>query len=472
VAVVIGAAWIALVWLNRPVLGIDTLPLMRGTEALDGCLGALDLVDCRSEGAIGPFPALQHIPDLVAYSVLGLSDGGRVRVLAFLSGLAIAASVWAAWVVFRRAGCPEWRWLFLVAVVSGPVIAYGNTTWGEMPAAGLLTLLVAAAFLQVQPALVGLAAFGAGLTKETAYPFVVALGLLALVLARRRTGRSVRLHVLGGAIGVASAIAVATALNLIRFGDATNTHYLNDEFRTPANRVLELAAGLVVSPSGGILFFWPIASVLVGLVLALPIARAARGAASISGIWPALGLVALLAALILGFASWWVPFGWAAWGPRLSLPWVLPILLLSLAAYGTLLRPLAARAFGSTPGLAIVGLATLVVASPHVGFLWRYSTVPAFFERETAHCPALGPGTQHYTCLHEQMWSRRPIWVDALEGLSSTRAILTFVAVAAVALGSLILFRRELRATPSPAAPDATMPSRRSRSSYSPKVTR
>src|SRR5262245_47140352 len=136
--------------------------LMRGTEALERCLREGDLVDCHPSGAIDPFPVLQHLPDLAAYSLLGLSDGGRVRVLALVSGLAIAASVAAAWAVLRRAGCREWRWVFLLAVASGPVIAYGNTTWGEMLAAGLLTLLVAAAFLEVLPALVGLVACGAG----------------------------------------------------------------------------------------------------------------------------------------------------------------------------------------------------------------------------------------------------------------------------------------------------------------------
>jgi hypothetical protein len=39
---------------------------------------------------------------------------------------------------------------------------------------------------------VALAAFGAAITKETSYPFVVVFGVLALVLARRRTGRPIR----------------------------------------------------------------------------------------------------------------------------------------------------------------------------------------------------------------------------------------------------------------------------------------
>jgi hypothetical protein len=109
IAVTIGSAWIAILWLDRPVLGIDTLRLFRGTEALERCLREADLVDCHPPGSIDPFPVFQHVPDLAAYSLLGLSDGGRVRVLALLSALAIAASLAAAWAVLRHAGCPARR---------------------------------------------------------------------------------------------------------------------------------------------------------------------------------------------------------------------------------------------------------------------------------------------------------------------------------------------------------------------------
>ena len=37
--------------------------------------------------------------------------------------------------------------------------------------------------------------------------------------------------------------------------------------------------------------------------------------------WNALQVVRRL---IAGLASWFSPFGWWAWGPRLSLPWVIP----------------------------------------------------------------------------------------------------------------------------------------------------
>ena len=334
-ALVVGLGGIVVAWLAQTVVGGDTGPLLAGTEVLGRCLADLDLVSCEQPTPIGPFPILQYVPDLVAHAGAGLSEAGRLRVLSTLSGLGVAAAVGAAWVVLRRVGHPQLRWVFLLAAISGPVLAYGSSTWGEMLAAALLTLLVAAALLPAHPALVGLAAFGAGLTKETGYPFVIGLALVSLLWARGRTGTSIRRHVLFGAAGVALALAVGSAFNVLRFGTPRNAYYLDPALRTASpEKALELAAGLFVSPNGGIVFFWPLASALVALLLTVAAVRVVRGVTSWREGWLPFALVALVLALTAGLATWWAPFGWWAWGPRLSLPWVFPLLLLVLAAFG------------------------------------------------------------------------------------------------------------------------------------------
>jgi hypothetical protein len=232
VAVGLGAAGIVAAWLAQPVIGGDTGTLMAGTEQLGRCLAELDLLDCEQSTQIGPYPVLQYVPDLVADAGVELSGGARLRVFSLLSGLGVAAAIASAWVVLGRLGLPEWRWGFLLVAASGPVLAYGGATWGEMLAAGLLTLLVAAALLPAHPALVGLAAFGASLTKETGYPFVVALGLVGLLLARGRTGAPIRRHVILGGAGVALALALSAAFNLLRFGTPRNAYYLDPALRT------------------------------------------------------------------------------------------------------------------------------------------------------------------------------------------------------------------------------------------------
>jgi hypothetical protein len=455
VAVVLGLAGIVVAWLAQPVAGGDAGPLMAGTESLGRCLGALDLLSCSQATPIGPYPVLQYAPDLVVDAGAELSDDSRIRVLALLSGAGVAAAIGAAWIVLRRIGCPEWRWVFVLVAVCGPAIAYGSSTWGEMLAAGLLTIFVAAALLPAHPVLLGLAAFGASLTKETGYPFVLALGLVALFLARTRTGQQIRRHLILGAAGVALGVAVASTLNLIRFGTPTNAYYLDPDLRTSTVEwFFELAAGLFVAPNGGIVFFWPVACIVVGLLVTLPAVRAWRHVTSWHDAWPSLALIAIVAGIVAGLAAWWSPFGWWAWGPRLSLPWVLPILLLALAAFGGTLTPLAARLIASRAALITVGSLVVVAALPHVGFLWHPEVVGNFFFfHQTAVCPGGGPPPTpaYYDCLREEMWTRHPIWLDALSGLRSTAGLATAVAVASVSVGCLVLFRREA-ATRTPAA--------------------
>ena len=446
-AVALGVVGISLAWLAQPLRGGDTGPLMAGTETLGDCLARLDLFLCAQTTPIGPWPVLQYVPDLIAHAA-GASIDGRVRVLAILSGLGVAGAVAAAWVALRRLGVPEWRWAFLLVVAAGPALAYGSSTWGEMLGAGLLTVFVAAALLRVAPFLVGLAAFGAGLTKETGYPFVIALGLVALLLARQRARAPIRPQVIAVLVGVAAAVAASGALNLIRFGTPRNAYYLDPGLRTTtAGHFFELMAGLVVAPNGGIVFFWPSAFILVALLVGLPLAAALRGTMAWRDAWAAVALLAVVGGLLAGLASWWAPFGWWAWGPRLSLPWVFSLLLLALAAFGERLTPVAARVLASAAGFAGVAVLVVLAALPHVGFLWHPETVgDFFFVSQTAVCPGGGPPPtpEYYACLHEEMWTRPPIWLDALAGLRRLEGVATLAAVVLVAVGSLAALRREV----------------------------
>ena len=448
VALAVGALGIAVAWIAKPERGGDTGPLLTGTDALAECLRDLDFVDCRAHGLIDPFPALQHLPDLIAHGV-GLSVDGRVRVLALLSLVGLAAAVAAGWAVLRRVGCPEWRWIFLLAAATGPPLAYGNTTWGEMLAAGLLTLLVAAALVPAHPALVALAAFGAGLTKETGYPFVAALGVVALLLARSRAGRPIRRQLWLGGAGLALAVAVGAMLNIVRFGTPKNAYYLDPALRTTTLGWFgELSVGLFVAPNAGIVLFWPLATLLVAALIGHALVRA-RMSGSWSEAWPSLALVALVLSLTVGLAAWWAPFGWWAWGPRLSLPWVLPILLVAIAAYGRGLTPLAAAVLRPAWAVVAVSALTVGVALPHVGLIWRPETIGDFFFRTTTTvCPGGGPPPTpaYYDCLHEEMWTRHPILLDALSGVASAGGVVTTGLVTLVAVGCLVRFRSEAAA--------------------------
>lgn len=453
-AVAAAFAWLIGLWVPRRIIGGDTPYLVDGTDALAKCLSRHDLVACGFTGhlsaagqmsPIGPYPLLQYVPDFLTRS-LGATHHSRYAVLALLSALAVVAALLLAWLVLSRLGIPYWIWGFSIVVLSGPLLVYANTTWGEMLAGGVLVFLVAAAVLQAPPPVVAVAAFAACLTKETSYPFVAAIGLLGLVLARRRTGAPIRRHVLIGAGGIALGFVSASLFNVLRFGSIGNTNYLQPEFRTPLSRIPELAVGLFVAPNGGILIFWSAATLLLAAMVVIPFVR--RNARFDRKV--ALALAAIVVGLTLGLASWYSPFGWVAWGPRLSLPWVLPVLLLGLAAFGRPLGALAGRLLEPGWRFLLIGVALVAVTLPQVGYMWRRETVDAFFalSLKNEHCttPA-GPGgsPDYYACLHETMWERRSIINDALSGLGVPGGAFTAVVVAAGLFGCLVLLRDGVR---------------------------
>jgi hypothetical protein len=450
------AAWIAMPW-----VGGDTPFVLDGSNALLTCFSHHDFDACGFTGKlnfwglmtpIGYWPLLQHIPDVISIELGATSHPARTRILALLSVAGLVASVLLARLVLTRLRQAAWFWGFFFVVLSGPFIVYARTTVGEVFAAGLLVCLVAATVLQAPPALVALAAFGASLTKETSYPFVIALGLLGLVLARRRTARPITSHVIGGLTGMAVAVLLASFLNVVRFGSVLNTNYLDSHFRTPGiSRTLEYAAALLVSPSGGIVVFWLSATLLISAACLLPFVSRTGGKLDAR---PALVLIAICGGLVLGLASWWTPFGWTSYGPRLSLPWLLPLLLMSLVAYGDSLAPFVARLLAPTWRLVAVFAAVFALTLPHVGEMWRPNATAGFFAQEkNCQAPWNGSVAQWHSCQHELVWLDRPMSLYALHGLKTTGGVFTSFAIALGLFGCLVILRAGLaeQLTPTPA---------------------
>jgi hypothetical protein len=446
-------AFLVATWIARPFVGGDTPFVLDGTNAFLTCLSNGDYNACGYTGElnywglmspIGWWPLLQHVPDLITIGLGGDGHPARNRVLASLSVAGVVASVGLGRVVLKRFGRAEWFWAFLVIALSGPILAFARQTAGEMLAMGLLMGLVAATLLQTPPAVIGVAALLASWTKETSYPFVVALGLLGLMLARQRTGRPIRNHVIWGAAGIAVAIVAASLFNLVRFGSVLNTNYLDEPLRTPGiARKLEYALAVFVSPSGGLFVFWPAASVLV---LAACVVGLRRRPILSAYARPALVLVAVSIVLAVGFASWWTPFGWSGYGPRLQLPWVLPLVLIALVAYGGALERLTTRLLASPARLALVFAVVLACTLPHIGYTWQPESLGGFFRQQQPLCDAPWRGgiEKWHECQHRHLWLDRPMPLYTLDGLGTVGGAATAVIVALGLAASLLLLREGL----------------------------
>ena len=451
----IAAAFVFLVvfWITQPWVAGDTPFVLDGTNAFLTCLHNHDYSACGYTGqlnywglmtAVGDWPLMQHVPDLISIGLGADGHRARTRVLELLSVAAVVASVAFAWLVFARVRQRAWFWAFMLALLSSPLLWYARTTAAEALATGLLVAFVAATLLPAHPALVAVAAVWASWTKETSYPFLLALGVLGLVLAARRTGTSVRWHLAGLAAGLAFGITAASLFNVVRYGKVISPNFFEPKLHTPGvARKLEYAAGVLVSPSGGMFVFWPVVSVLVLVACAVPFLRRRN-----ADIRPALVILAVILGLTIGFASWWTPFGWSAIGPRLALPWGLPLLLLALVAYGDALRPHAARLLASPWHVAVIFLVALAFTLPNIGTTWRpNATGSGFFGQEHPPCdaPWRGGVEKWNRCQHRQMWLERPMPLYALQGVATPGGAVTTVLVGLGLLGCLVLLRTELR---------------------------
>lgn len=437
------------VWIAYPWVSGDTPWLLDGTNAFLTCLSHHQFHACGFTGRlndeglmspIGDWPLFQHVPDLITIGLGAESHPVRTRVLELLNVAAIGASVALAWIVLSRVRQAAWFPVFLVVVLSSPVLWYARTTSGEALAAGLLVCLVAATVLRAPAPLVGLAALGAVLTKETSYLFVAVLGLLGLVLARRRTGAPIRSHVVWGAAGIAVGFAATSLFNVVRFGSILNTNYLDPHLHTPGiSRKLEYAAAVLVAPSGGILVFWPAATVLLVAACALPLVLRSRRDLDVR---PAVVLIVVIAALTIGFASWFTPFGWSGYGPRLFLPWILPLVLIALVAYGDVLGNLAHRLLAPLWRLLLVFSVVLVFTLPNIGEMWRPDSTGHFFlQKPVCGAPWVIGIANFHQCQHRRIWLDRPMPLYALHGVKTKSGITTTIVVAVGLLGCLLLFR-------------------------------
>jgi hypothetical protein len=189
--------------------------------------------------------------------------------------------------------------------------------------------------------------------------------------------------------------------------------------------------------------FWPVASVLVLAACLLPLL--ARGRSNVD-VRPALVLLVVILLLTLGFASWWTPFGWSAIGPRLALPWGLPLLLLALVAYGDVLSLPVARLLAAPWRLILVFGVVLAFTLPNIGTMWRPNATGAFFRQQQPPCdaPWRGGVEKWNDCQHQQMWFDRPMPLYGLHGVATPGGAVTTALVALGLLGCLVLLRVEL----------------------------
>jgi hypothetical protein len=355
------------------------------------------------------FALLLYIP-AVASRAVGMSRAASLRVIGVLNAVGFVFLVSLPWLVRRRLqGLYRQRFVWAVVVLCGPLLPYAASTWSECLAAALVAATVAGVATGWPPLAVVLLAFFAAVSKETMAPFIV---LLAVAVAAEQTFQSVRstLRTLGPVVVGCSVGAVANAaFNIFRFGSTRNLTYLAPALRVtqPGHVALQTAA-VLVSPNGGVAEYWP--TLIVPFALAVVTARHGARHTRIR-----LGLVALT---FLGFCStlgtWYSPFGWHAWGPRLILP-IVPAAVLAVCVVSNERVP--------WPSTAWTFLAVSIALSvPNVAVLTAQDRVTRFMTAPVRCRQGSSERDDPFvSCVTRQAWHSP--WVDArvLVGLGDPR---------------------------------------------------
>jgi hypothetical protein len=423
----------------------DTIAGVRGADAARACLADGPLTDCPG---VSYFPLFQYLPAM-ALGAVGVSDTGILRTLAAISTVCLAGILLLGWWIVRRHAGGGPAAIVATALAAGPLIWYARATFGEMLATFLMLLFIEAVLSQRRPLTLAVTLWLAGITKETTIPFLLVLGLVALFGPARARIRAVRYELIALAAGAVLVLATNAGFNLFRFDSIWNEYNLQSLFRVPGHgRRAEIALSIWAAPNGGLLEFWPLAVILIAITLAW--------ALSVLGTrlppWPALILVGVVAWLTVGFAIWYAPFGWHAWGPRLEVPWIPVLLVLATVLYPYPARTVAQWVGASVARRAAAGLVAAVIALPHLAALFGPDPLDPLFGPDSV-CPApviiqQVTASYWYGCFHHEAWDKAPVLLEALRSLGRTDALafallLSLSSVAALFLAPLAGVRQE-----------------------------
>ncbi|MCJ7438545.1 MAG: hypothetical protein MUP97_12400, partial [Acidimicrobiia bacterium] len=371
-----------------------------------------------------------------------------------LSAVAFLASLVLVYVIGRRALQLAWGYVLVVVMLTGPLLWYSRNSFAEMLATAVVLAFIACVVLRAPPLLVAASLGLAAATKETAIPFLLVLGFVCArdsedgwLPARRWT-----LALLSGA---AIGLVLNVGFNVFRFGELTNAFYLDPNFTTPG---FELKARLFVSlwaaPNGGLLWFW-MSACLVLVAAGIVMIRQLGARHDLKGWLPTAVVLGLAVVNTAGLASWYAPFGWLAWGPRLSLPLTPAFVVAVVVAGGSALAAFVGRVLRSALGFLVVAVAVVVFAIPQVAVVWNPGAEAALATLDKA-CPVgavvQDDPTYYYGCIQHGAWRTKPLllWEAARTGSLPARMAELALAIAVVSL--LLLARRSLTVGPDPPA--------------------
>jgi hypothetical protein len=438
----------------------DTAHLVLGTRVALGCIRRGVWTRCAYPDNSAPFAhlgrastvrqfaLLQYLPAAVLVKS-GLSDSRVIAALRALNSVAFIATAGLVGAAGRRALGRGWGYLLMAVIVVGPLAFYSVASFSEMLAACMATLAVVAALWR-RPVLLGVSMAVACIGKETFAPFLV---VLACVVGRDDAdgllppARVVLPAVGGAAVG----IAADAAFNIFRFGTPLNRTYLDPTFVVPGTRLkASFSLAMWLSPNAGLLWFWPLATLLLVAVLVGSIALIVRRRLPARSLLPVAATVAVTAAFTWGLGSFVAPFGWVAWGPRLLLPLIPAILLAAVVGAPRQATAGIGRMVGTWGGVAAFCLLLVASAVTQVGAVWNFQAAERQLYTPDRVCAEPGVIVQfdpvhYYRCIQDVAWRTGRLVLPTAGRPAQPAEEVAVIAVAIGGIGLALLGRRDLR---------------------------
>lgn len=303
-------------------------------------------------------PSLAHNPALYANLPYLLCS--------VLNPIVTAATACLVFRLGRRLGLGP-RWSLAAAGIYGlasPAAVYARFDYAQ-PLAGLALTATLWALLKSRDAgpLLSLALSGTCLgygvlTRPELLAFAPFVAAWAWWRERHREFRAVALRMAALLAPVAVAVIGYLWVSRLKFGVVGRVGYAPTTlFTASPSRILEGVGGLLLSPSAGLLVFFPLAALGVPGLVALKRGRP-------DAAWLFAGSIGVALALYGSYVVWWG--GWC-WGPRFLLP-LLPILTLAATTWAARTDGAALRA----RRMSFVLLAVLCFAISLNGILFDF----------------------------------------------------------------------------------------------------
>lgn len=377
----------------------DTIVLINSVKTIVTCLQDKKYDFCPN---ISHFPLSQHILGLTFYklgaSLDQLMSGFKyLNIFAWFTGLLIPLFWW------KSPSRHIHLLIYFTVYLSSPLWWYGNTSFNEIVSSTLVSLFFMS--MMYGTYLPGITTFLVILTKEINLAYILFWTAIVLYIRYKKGESNIKSTLVSSVFGSLVGLVFQVLFNLWRFDSFFNKDLLVPLFRTPTWDIkFNYFFAQWLAPNVGIFFFWP-------AFIALLILFFFHRASAIN--WIIRGAVALFfISITFGFASWFAPFGWIAYGHRLIIPWIPGVTLFILYALSDniilILKKTASVSF--LPHL--VKSYIILFAIPSIVILFSIGGINSFFafDNECPRTAILQLDTKFYfDCIQHYAWGAK--WI-------------------------------------------------------------